>query len=82
MMPEQKYCIGKRAAELGVTNTLCYYSNTFPDLSLKETYVHCFKNQYQYIIKEQVKSDESGSTKALPTKTMRRPLLIGKEVNQ
>ena len=81
LIPEQKYRIGKRAAEFGVTSTLRHYSKTFPDLSLKETYMHRFKNQYQCTIKEQVKSGESGNIKALPTKTMGRPLLIGEEAD-
>ena len=79
---EQKYYIGKRAAEFGVTSTLRHYSKTFPDLSLKETSVRRFKNQYQCTIKEQVKSGESGNIKALPTKKMGRPLLIGEEADR
>jgi len=60
LTPEQKYSKRKRVAEFSVTNTLHYYSKTFPDLSLKETSVRHFKNQYQCIIKEQVKSGERG----------------------
>ena len=81
LTPEEKYRIGKRAAEFGVTSTLHHYSKTFPDLSLKVTSVRHFKNQYQCTIKEQVKSGESGNIKALPTKTMGRPLLIGEEAD-
>jgi len=65
-----------------VTNTLHYYTKTFPDLSLKETSVRRFKNRYQCIIKEQVKSGESGNIKALPTKRMGRSLLIGEEADR
>lgn len=81
LTPEQIYCIGKRAAKFGVMSTLCHFSNTFPDISLKETSVQLFKNQYQCTNKEQVKSSENGNIKALPTKTMGRPLLIGKEAD-
>ena len=37
--PAQKYAIGQRAAENGVTAMLHYYSKRFPDLQLKETTV-------------------------------------------
>ena len=70
------------SSEFGITSTLRHYGKAFPDLSLKETSVHCFKNQYQCIIKEQVKSGESGNIKSLPTKTMCRPLLIGEEADR
>ena len=39
LTPAQKFSIGKRAAENGVTATLRYYSKSFPDLVLKETTV-------------------------------------------
>lgn len=39
LTPVQKFNIGKRASEHGVTSTLCYYKKTFPDLPLKETSV-------------------------------------------
>ena len=72
LTPEQKYCIRKRAVEFGMTSTLCHYSKAFPDLSLKETSVRRFKNQYQCTIKEQLKSSEGvcNNIKALPTKPM------------
>lgn len=82
---EQKYCVGKRASEFGVTNTMRYYLKTFPDLPpLKETSVRRFKNEYERAIKEQLKSGESSgsSVKALSTKPMGRPLLIGEEADR
>ena len=84
LTPEQKYCIGKRLAEFGLTSTLRHYSKAFPDLSLKETSVCHFRNQYQCTIKEQVKSGEGvcDNIKALPTKPMGRPLLIGEEADR
>ena len=62
-----------------MTSTLRYYSKAFPNVSLKETSVRRFKNQYQNTIKEQVKSGDGvcDSIKALPTKPIGRPLLIG-----
>ena len=46
--------------------------------------VRRFKNEYERAIKEQLKSGESGgsSVKALPTKPMGRPLLIGEEADR
>ena len=38
----QKYAIGQRAAEHGVTAMLRYYAKRFPDLQLKETSVRRF----------------------------------------
>ena len=35
----QRFSIGKRGAENGVTATLRYYAKAFPDLSLKDTTV-------------------------------------------
>ena len=35
----QKYQVGKRAAEYGITATICHYGNKYPDLVLKESSV-------------------------------------------
>jgi len=82
---EQKYCVGKRASEAGVTNTLRYYVKILPKQPpLKETSVRRFRDEYERCIKEQLRSDESSSSssmKALPTKSMGRPLLIGEEAD-
>ena len=85
LMDEQKYCMGKRASEFGVTNTMQYYLKTFPDLPLlKETSVRWFKNEYEVAIKEKLKSGKSSgsSVKALPMKQMVRPFLIGEEADR
>ena len=82
---KQKYCGGKRASELGITNIMRCYLKTFPDFQpLKETSVRRFKNEYEKVIKEQLKSGESSgsSVKALPMKPMGRPLLIGEEADR
>ena len=46
LTPAQRYSIGKRAAEHGVTATIRYYSKHFPHLALKETTVRRIKNAY------------------------------------
>ena len=38
-MPAQKYEVGKRAAEYGVTATIHHYGIKYPDLVLKENSV-------------------------------------------
>ena len=46
----QKFSIGKRAAENGVTATVRHYAKAFPDLplsNLKETTMRRLKNNYQ-----------------------------------
>ena len=39
LIPAQRYELGKRAAEHGVTSTIHYFARKFPDLDLKETSV-------------------------------------------
>ena len=39
LTPAQKYAVGKRAAENGVTTMIRYYAKAFPDIPLKETSV-------------------------------------------
>ena len=51
LTPTQKYEVGKRAAEYGVTATIHHYGIKCPDLVLKESSVHRFKNAYQDCIK-------------------------------
>ena len=51
LTPLQRFQVGKRALEHGVTSTLRYYSKHFPDLALKETSVRQLKNEYHAIVK-------------------------------
>ena len=44
LTPAQKYQVGKRAAETGVTKTLRYYAKNYPTIPLKETLVRRLKN--------------------------------------
>jgi len=43
----QRYEVGKRAAEYGVTATLKYYAGKYPNLPLKETTTRRLKNLYK-----------------------------------
>ena len=81
LTPAQKFKIGKRASELGVTNALRYYKSTFPKLALKETSVRRFKNLFQQSSKRP-RSDSSEELSELPNKKMGRPLLIGEELDR
>ena len=80
LTPAQKFSIGKRAAENGVTATIRYYAKAFPDLplsNLKETTVQRLKNNYQASLKT-----DQGSSKEFPGKKQGRPLMIGVDLDQ
>ena len=80
LTPAQKFSIGKRAAENGVTATIRYYAKAFPDLplsKLKETTVRRLKDNYQSSLKT-----DQGSSKELPGKKRGRPLMIGVDLDQ
>ena len=47
LTPGQRYKIGKRAAEYGVTTTLRYYTRKYWDLPLTETSTQRFKDLYK-----------------------------------
>ena len=81
LTPAQKFNIGKRATEQGVTSALCYHKKTFPDLPLKETSVRRFKNLFQQSLKRP-RSDSSEELSKLPSKKMGRPLLISEELDR
>ena len=46
LTPTQRYKIGRKGAEIGVTAAIRYYKNKFPDLSLTEPTVRRLKNLY------------------------------------
>ena len=78
--PAQKFSIGKRAAENGVTATIQYYVKAFPDLplsNLKEKIVRRLKNNYQVSLKT-----DQGSSKELSGKKQGSPLMIGVDLDQ
>ena len=81
LTPAQKFNIGKRASEHRVTNTLCYYKRTFPNLPLRETSVRRFKDSFQESLKRP-RDDSLEDLCELPNKKMGRPLLIGEELDR
>ena len=88
LTPAQRFAVGKRVAEHGVTATIRYYAKRFPDLSLEETTVRRIKNVYLSELKkgsfEASHSGESGDSEVqqLPPKKKGRPLLLGEELDR
>ena len=82
LTPAQKFQIGKRASERGVTNTIGYYKKNFPNLSLKETSVRRFKDSYRELVKKRTRDDTQDELEELPTKKLGRPLLLGEEIDR
>ena len=86
--PAQKYEVGKRAAEHGVTATIRYYAKKHPHLVLKESSVRRFKNLYQERIKLNLHClgvtdlEKAEFAKELPNKKPGRPLATGEEIDQ
>ena len=52
LTPAQRFEVGKRAAEHGVTASLRYFARKYPHLPLKEASVRRFKNLYQSEVKK------------------------------
>ena len=84
LTPAQKYEIGKRAAEHGVTASIRFYKKKYPHLSLEETTVWRLKNSYKEYIKVAPAAQASVSLKngdkeaflhELPSKKVGRPLM-------
>ena len=83
--PSQRFQVGKRASEHGVTSTLRYYSKHFPDLPLKETSVRRLKNEYCTSLKRpRPRGDTSieDAVPELPSKKTGRPLLLGNDLDK
>ena len=83
LTPAQRFKVGKRAAEHGVTATLHYYSSRFPELSLKETSVRRLKNEYHTSLKKPGGSSSGfEEIKKLHCKKAGKPLLLGEELDK
>ena len=83
LTPGQKAMIGKRAAVYGVTASMRYFKNKYPDMELKETSVRRFKNSYLCKVKQKRKiDDEDTETEELPSKKRGRPTLLSEDVER
>ena len=94
----QRYEVGKRAAQYGMTDTMRYFAKNYPDFpELKETTVRRLKNLYKSNLlqapplkkSDTADSDEDEDIKKKPMevkesahKKTGRPLLIGEELDQ
>ena len=81
LTPAQRFKVGQRTSEFGVTNTLRYYAKHFPELPLKEPSVRRLKNEYQSSLKGTLKGSGDG-VKELPYKKTGRPLLLGGKLDK
>ena len=95
LTPAQRFEVGKRAAEHGVTASLRYFAKKYPNLPLKETSVRRLKNLYQAEMKERVTEAIAASTSSsaiaipcaasdvqeLPRMKTGRPLLLPEKLD-
>ncbi len=75
--------VAKRAAEMGVTNTIRHFQKKFKDRPLKESTVRCWKNKYKKGLADVVSRGGKPEEviKKLPSKRRGHPLLLGKELD-
>ena len=78
LTPAQRFKVGKRAAEHGVTAALRYFDKKYPDLALKETTIRRLRNLYQEQVKIRSTEDEAitSEVQEIPHKKSGRPLLL------
>ena len=81
LTPVQRYEIGKRGAEMGVTAAIRYFKKKFPDLSLTEPTVRRLKNLYLEELAKKPLDENSSAFNELPYKKYGRPLNVGEEVD-
>ena len=82
LTPAQRYEVGKRAAEHGVTAALRYFAKKYPEMPLKETSVRRYKNLYQSECKQRRASNAVlDEVQELPHKKEGRPLLLPDELD-
>ena len=69
--------IAKRAAEMGVTNTIRHFQKDFQDRPLKESTVRTWINKYKKELAERRRSGSELDIKKLPNLKRGHPLLLG-----
>ena len=85
LSPVQRYEVGRRAAEHGVTTTLHYYSRRFSEFPLKETSVKRLKSEYLTSLKKPGDNASSSGVeeiKELHCKKTGKPLLLSEELDK
>ena len=78
---EEKYKIGKRAAEMGVTSTLRFYQKEFADRPLKESTVHTWATKYKKEMAQRSRFGREMEIAKLESVKRGPPLLLGKELD-
>ena len=80
LTPAQRYKIGKKGAEMGVTAAIRYYEKNFPDVSLTEPTVRQLKNLYLEECAKKLLDLYRSKFNKLPYKKYGRPLNVSEEV--
>ena len=80
---EEKATVGKRASEMGVTNSLRFFNKKdFLEHPLKETTVRTWARQYEAELAKCKREGDDMIVKELPCKKKGRPLLLGNELDR
>ena len=79
---EEKLKIAKRAAEMGVTNTIRHFKKDFSDRPLKESTVCTWMNKYKRELAERRRSGSDLEMKMLPSRKRGHPLLLGEVLDR
>ena len=82
LTPAQKFEIGRRASEHGVTSALHYFSKKFPDLPLKETSVRRLKNLYRENLKKPGGDNSDNVQELMTGQKIGRPLILGDDLDR
>ena len=83
LTPAQRYEIGKKGPEMGVSSAIWYYKNRYPDLSLTKPTIRWLKNLYkEELAKKPLVDADSSDFSELQYKKIGRPLNVGKEVDR
>ena len=82
LTPAQKFEIGRRASEHGVTSALRYFSKKFPDLPLKETSVRRLKNLYRENLKKPGGDNSDNVQELMTGQKIGRPLILGDDLDR
>ena len=81
LTPAQRYKIGKKVAEMGVTAAIHYYEKNFPDVSLTEPTVRWLKNLYLEECAKKLLDLYRSKFNKLPYRKYGRPLNVSEEVD-
>ena len=80
-LDEERLKVGKRAAEMGVANTLRFYQKEFTDRPLKESTVRTWAAKYNQEVVLRRKLGKDMDVKKLECQKRGCPLLLGKELD-